>query len=79
MAIVTYGRPVSEYFPKLTLLETMGIIVACKYDCDYRGEARSKGSRRVVRRTQAPTSITTASSIVQRGTPEKHSGKTRPG
>ena len=47
MAIVTYGRPVSEYFPKLTLLETMGIIVACKYDCDYRGEARSKASRRV--------------------------------
>lgn len=27
MQIVNYGRPAGEYFPKLTLLETMGVIV----------------------------------------------------
>lgn len=27
MGIVNYGRPAGEYFPKLTLLETMGVIV----------------------------------------------------
>ena len=27
MGIVNYSRPAGEYFPKLTLLETMGVIV----------------------------------------------------
>lgn len=35
MGIVTYGRPVSEYYPKLTLLETMGIIVNERRQIDY--------------------------------------------
>ncbi|MFS8087340.1 MAG: hypothetical protein ACMG6H_17035 [Acidobacteriota bacterium] len=35
MGIVTYGRPLSEYLLKLTLLETMGIIVNETLQMEY--------------------------------------------
>lgn len=35
MQIVNYGRPAGEYFPKLTLLETMGVIVNEERQYDY--------------------------------------------
>jgi hypothetical protein len=61
MQVVNYGRPAGEYFPKLTLLETMGVIVnetrqydylkrvLPRYDrtlgADYRVELSMSGSR----------------------------------
>lgn len=61
MGIVNYSRPAGEYFPKLTLLETMGVIlnetrqydylqrVLPRYDrtlpADYRVELTMTGSR----------------------------------
>lgn len=35
MDIVTYGRPGGEHWPKLSLLETMGIIVREDHELDY--------------------------------------------
>jgi hypothetical protein len=35
MGIVNYSRPAGEYFPKLTLLETMGVIVTEARQYDY--------------------------------------------
>lgn len=35
MDIVTYGRPGGEHWPKLSLLETMGIIVREEHELDY--------------------------------------------
>ncbi|HLA33582.1 MAG TPA: hypothetical protein VJ001_01810 [Rhodocyclaceae bacterium] len=35
MDIVTYGRPGGEHWPKLTLLETMGVIVNEDHELDY--------------------------------------------
>jgi hypothetical protein len=35
MSIVTYGRPGGEHWPKLSLLETMGIIVDPVHELDY--------------------------------------------
>ena len=35
MDIVTYGRPGGEYWPKLTLLETMGIINKEEHELEY--------------------------------------------
>jgi len=35
MSVVTYGRPEGEYWPKLTLLETMGVIKKEKDELEY--------------------------------------------
>ena len=35
MSIVNYARPTGEYFPKLTLLETMGIVIGEARQYDY--------------------------------------------
>lgn len=35
MDVVTYGRPGGEHWPKLTLLETMGVIVDEQHELDY--------------------------------------------
>lgn len=35
MRIVTYSRPAGEHYPKLTLLETMGIILKERLQYDY--------------------------------------------
>jgi hypothetical protein len=35
LAVVTYGRPNGEHWPKVTLLETMGVIVREAHELDY--------------------------------------------
>ena len=35
MSIVTHGRPQGEHWPKLTLLEIMGIIIKEEHELDY--------------------------------------------
>ena len=35
MGVVTYGRPGGEHWPKLTLLETMGVIIREEHELDY--------------------------------------------
>jgi hypothetical protein len=35
MGVVTYGRPGGESWPKLTLLETLGVIKSLDHDYDY--------------------------------------------
>ncbi|MCP5268635.1 MAG: hypothetical protein H6943_06310 [Zoogloeaceae bacterium] len=35
MGIVTYGRPGGEHWPKLSLLETMGLIISEQHELDY--------------------------------------------
>ena len=49
MGIVNYGRPAGEYFPKLTLLETMGIIVNETRQFDYLQRALPRFERTLTR------------------------------
>lgn len=39
MSVATYGRPGGEHWPKLTLLETMGVIVREDHQLDYLKQA----------------------------------------
>lgn len=45
MDIVTYGRPGGEHWPKLTLLETMGIIINPEHELNYIGQILPRWDR----------------------------------
>ena len=45
MGVVTYGRPGGEHWPKLTLLETMGVILREEHELDYLKQALPRWDR----------------------------------
>jgi hypothetical protein len=45
MGIVTYGRPGGEHWPKLNLLETMGVIVREEHELEYLRQALPRWDR----------------------------------
>jgi hypothetical protein len=45
MGVVTYGRPGGEHWPKLTLLETMGVIIREEHELDYLKQALPRWDR----------------------------------
>lgn len=45
MGIVTYGRPGGEHWPKLNLLETMGVIIREEHELEYLKQALPRWDR----------------------------------
>lgn len=77
MGIVNYGRPASEYFPKLTLLETMGIIVNETRQIDYLRRALPHYERTLPSHYRVELRLSEASSkVLQPG--KRQPGQTTP-